>query len=458
MKTRMMYLPISLLISVAFLLASCSPAVQTPTPANIPQEITTSVPTVVPTIAPTLAPTALPHINLTFWYEWDQANNPQAYAWSQDIVAAYETSHPNVTVDAVAIPDQEYDIKFQTAVASGTTPDGFMARPGSWFQPYVTDGIAQPLDTYLSVDGWGDSFLQSAMDVCTYGGSVYCLPGGIRSVQIWYNVDLFTNNNLKVPTTWAELDDVITALKAKGITPFALGNKEAWEAPLIYEFLLIRNGGYQNFLDAASRDGKAKFNDPPFVDAATKLQAMSTNGDFPKGVNGLAFGDMLTQFFSGKAAMAVFLNVMPGIASGSAPKGFNLDYFNFPSMGGDTTGLVSSIGGAWAISAKSKNKDQMADFLRFWTSRENMSTLSQEAGWVMSVKNTISQANTDPMTWRIYSDINNASVLIPFLNYALLPDTSAAVFQSIQGIMDGTAAPQAAMDAWEAAALKEYSK
>jgi len=454
MKTRMLYLPISVLILVAFLLSSCAPAAQTPTPVNIPP----AAPTAVATVAPTVAPTALPKITLTFWYEWDQKNNPQAYAWSQDIVAAYETSHPNVTVNAVAIPDQEYDAKFQTAVASGTTPDGFMARPGSWFQPYVNEGIAIPLDPYLSVGGWGDSFLKSAMDVCTYSGKTYCLPGGIRSVQIWYNVNLFTQNNLAVPTTWAELDSVATALKAKGITPFALGNQEAWEAPLIYEYLLIRNGGYQNYLDAASRDGKAKFNDPVFVDAATKLQAMSTQGYFPKGVNGLAFGDMLTQFFSGKAAMAVFLNVMPGIASGSAPKGFKLDYFNFPSTGGDATGLVSSIGGAWAISAKSKNQDQMADFLRFWTSQQNMSTLSQEAGWVMSVKNTISQANTDPMTWRIYSDINNASVLIPFLNYALLPDTSAAVFQSIQQIMDGSAAPQAAMDAWEAAAVKEYSK
>ena len=211
-------------------------------------------------------------------------------------------------------------------------------------------------------------------------------------------------------------------------------------------------------MGASARDGTDKFNDQVFVDAATKLADMSAKGDFPKGVNGLAFSDMTTQFFNGSAAMTVFLNVMPGIASGAAPKGFDMGYFNFPSLGGDTTGLVASIGGAWAISAKSKNQAQMADFLQYWTSTENMSKLSKDAGWIMSVKGTINQADADPMTWSFYTDITNASVIIPFLDYALKPDTASAVFESIQQILDGSATPKAAMDKWEAAAAADYGK
>lgn len=450
MKKHNYYAQAICLALVGLIFISCTPAVATTPEAVKPTEEPT-------TVVATAAPTAEPEITLEFWHEWDETNNPEAYAWTQEVIAAYEALHPNVTVNAVAIPDQEYNTKFQTAVASGTEPDGFMVRPGSWFGSYVDEGIAVPLDNYMT-DGWGDTFLPSAMDVCTYEGSVYCIPGGIRSVQVWYNKTIFEENNIAIPTTWEELQTAADTLKEKGITPFALGNMEGWEVPLIYEYLLIRSGGYQSFVDASARNGDAKFNDSVFVEAATKLAEMSANGDFPQGVNGLAFPDMLSQFFDGKSAMAVFLNVMPGIASSAAPAGFDMGYFNFPTMGGDSTGLVGSIGGAWGISAKSENQEQMADFLKFWTSKENMTKLSKDAGWVMPVKDTIVEADADPMTWSFYSDINNASVIIPFLDYALKADTASAVFESLQQILDGSADPQTAMDNWEAAAATEYGK
>jgi raffinose/stachyose/melibiose transport system substrate-binding protein len=465
MKTRKLYITTIVLVLVGLLFTSCAPATPAPTevvePTTAPVEVAepTAEPVVEVTeaVEPTVAPTEAQPITLEFWYEWDETNNPDAYKWSQDIVAAYQAANPNVTVNAVAIPDQEYNTKFQTAVASGTPPDGFMVRPGSWFKAYVDEGIAVPLDSYLA-EGWGDTFVTSAMDVCTYDDSVYCIPGGIRSVQVWYNKTIFADNNLEIPTTWEELQTVADALIAKGITPFALGDKEGWEAPLIYEYLLIRTGGYQSFVDAIARNGKAKFNDPAFVEAATKLSEMSAAGYFPEGVNGLGFSDMTAQFFDGSTAMTVFLNVMPGIASGAAPEGFDMGFFNFPSMGGDTTGLVGSIGGAWAISAKSENQAQMADFLKFWTSKENMTTLSKAAGWVMPVKDTINEADADPMLWSFYTDINNASVIIPFFDYALKADTAAAVFESLQQILDGSIDPQAAMDNWETTAATEYGK
>jgi raffinose/stachyose/melibiose transport system substrate-binding protein len=451
--------PIALLVVLVMVLGACASSTPTATVAPQPTATAPAVATTAPTAAPTQAPTSNQPITLNFMYEWDQVNNPQAFAWSQDIVAAFETSHPGITVNATAYTDQEYDTKFQTALGSNTAPDGFMVRPGGWLQTYVNEGVVIPLNDYLSQEGWGDSFLGSALSVCNYGGKIYCLPGGIRSVQIWYNKALFAKYNLTPPTTWDEMTTVANTLKSNGIIPFALGNKEQWEAPLIYEFLLTRSGGYDEYVKAASRDGSAKFSDPVFVQAGQKLADMEKAGWFPQGANGLAFGDMLTQFFSGKAAMAVFLDVMPGIASGSAPKGFQLDYFNFPSLSGTPdTGLVSSIGGAWAISASSKHQAEMAEFLRFWTSQQNMTTLSTEAGWVMSVKDTMNIAAADPLTQRIYNDINSASYMIPFLNYGLETDTSTAAFSGIAQILDGTLDPQTAMNQWEAAAVKEYGK
>jgi hypothetical protein len=76
----------------------------------------------------------------------------------------------------------------------------------------------------------------------------------------------------------------------------------------------------------------------------------------------------------------------------------------------------------------------------------------------MSVKDTVVEETASEMLWGFYTEINSADHIIPFLNYALLPDTGAAVFQSVQQLLDGSLEPQAAMDAWEAAAVEEYGQ
>jgi len=463
MRSRKIWMPVVLWLVVALALVACGgPAMEetaTPEPPAEEAAATEPAPAAEPTEAVEPEPEVEP-IELEFWFEWDETNNPEAYAWSQQVVAAFEESHAGITVNALAIPDQQYDTKFQTAVAGGTAPDGFMVRPGGWSKVYVDEGIIMPLDSYLDEGGWGDTFIESALSVCEYDGQVYCLPGGIRTVQVWYNQALFTELGIEPPTTWEELEAVAQTLQDNGVIPFALGNKEAWEAPLIYEYLLIRMGGYDAFESAAARSG-SKFSDPAFVDAAQKLVEMQEAGWFPEGANGIEFGEMLGQFFNGDAGMAVFLNVMPGIAGGMAPEDFELAFFEFPTLSDDpvvATGMVGSIGGAWAISASSEHPDEMAEFLRFWTSTENMAQLSTDAGWTMSVKDTISEETASELLWGFYTEITNADHIIPFLNYALLPDSSAAVFESIQQLLDGSLEPQAAMDAWEAAAVEEYGQ
>jgi raffinose/stachyose/melibiose transport system substrate-binding protein len=397
-------------------------------------------------------------VEVTFWHEWDETNNPEAFAWAAKVVDAFQSAHPNVRINATAIPDQQYDTKFQTAIAGGTAPDGFMVRPGGWFKVYVDEGVVIPLDSYLDQGGWRQSFIESALSVGTYDGKTYCLPGGIRTVQVWYDKALFRRLGLTVPKTSQDLRVVAQALKGAGVIPFALGNKEAWEAPLIYEYLLIRNGGYPAFQNAVARRG-ARFNDPVFVKAGQMLADMNAAGWLPAGANGVDFGGMLGQFFGGQAAMAVFLNVMPGIATNAAPAGFELSYFEFPTILDDArinSGMVGSIGGAWAVSASSKHQKEIVEFLRFWTSKDNMARLSTEAGWTMSVKDTVSKATASELLWGFYTEIQNADHIIPFLNYALLPGTAEAIFQGLQQLLDGSKTSQQVMDGWEAAAAADY--
>ena len=48
-----------------------------------------------------------------------------------------------------------------------------------------------------------------------------------RANVLWYNKTVFADNNLEPPTTFDEFFAVADTLKAAGITPLALGDKES---------------------------------------------------------------------------------------------------------------------------------------------------------------------------------------------------------------------------------------
>ena len=43
---------------------------------------------------------------------------------------------------------------------------------------------------------------------------------------VWYNIDIFEENDLEIPQTWDEFVQVCESLKAKGIVPLGLHGKD----------------------------------------------------------------------------------------------------------------------------------------------------------------------------------------------------------------------------------------
>jgi raffinose/stachyose/melibiose transport system substrate-binding protein len=79
-------------------------------------------------------------------------------------------------------------------------------------------------------------------------------------------------NITQPPTTWTELLEDVEILKAAGITPIALGEKDTWTGMHIWSYLATRICGKDGFLAAANRTGA--FTDACFVEAGTKLQEL----------------------------------------------------------------------------------------------------------------------------------------------------------------------------------------
>ncbi len=196
--SKRMRIVLCILLSVVF--ASCAPGAA-PTPVPAPP---TAVPAAVPTAEqePTVAPTAAEKVTLTLW----------AYEGYQDylpvLIEAFEAKYPNIHVELTNIPEEQYGVKVETAVAAGTPPDLGFTGDRRWFK----QGLFLPLDDSIAKAGidlstWnagiiGQGDLQNAEEACRYDGKTYCLGSYTGAVMLFYNKDMFDAAGIAYPKPW----------------------------------------------------------------------------------------------------------------------------------------------------------------------------------------------------------------------------------------------------------------
>ena len=102
---------------------------------------------------------------------------------------AFETEHPNINLEITLIPEDQYVVKIDTALAAGSPPDiGFLYE-----QRWVETGKILPLgETIAAHDIDTADFNQAVMEGwCLAEGQVYCLGSYIGATVLLYNKALF---------------------------------------------------------------------------------------------------------------------------------------------------------------------------------------------------------------------------------------------------------------------------
>ncbi|SMQ75699.1 carbohydrate ABC transporter substrate-binding protein, CUT1 family [Devosia lucknowensis] len=388
---------------------------------------------------------------LSFWH---------AYAGQQDKVefidfalAEFAKAHPDITLDVVASEQSAYKTKLNTAMASGNPPDVFYTLPGGFLGAFVDGGQMYALDDDLAKDGWGDSFLESALAQTTIDGHVYAAPVDVDSVVFWYDKGLFEEMGWTVPTTWDELMALAEESKSAGIIPFALGNKDSWPATFWFQYLEMRLKGSGVVSAFVNGDADATL-------GAEATQAFQIAADvaakdyFPIGFNGLSDQEANMLFLNSQAAMMLNGTWQIG-ASADAPEGFDLGYFAFPSVpdgAGDQSDVLAGVAAAFGISEKAENKEDAVTLVRFLTSPEVMNKYVELRKTMVTVKGATTEEAAGPVLYGIANDLMTAAGhLDPFYDTAMPPAATNTYYTSLQGVLDGSVAPADAAQQLEAA-------
>jgi raffinose/stachyose/melibiose transport system substrate-binding protein len=188
---------------------------------------------------------------------------------------------------------------------------------------------------------------------------------------VYYNKQIFADAGFPAfPKTWAELEDAIAKIKANGVTPIALGNKEQWVAEsCILSALGDRFTGTDWFTSINAKSG-AKFTDPDFVNSLAALQGLAKSGAFNSDLNSINNDQQKTLYFNGKAAMFMEGSWAIG-AVAAAPKEIadNTEVAVLPSVEGGKGNALATSGGAGSgyavgINGYADKKDAIAKVLK----------------------------------------------------------------------------------------------
>ncbi|WP_138494702.1 extracellular solute-binding protein [Paenibacillus pinistramenti] len=290
-----------------------------------------------------------------------------SYKTLHDLVDSYMKEHPNVKIELDTLNTDQQKLKLKTQAASKEVPDITIVNPAAQMQPFVDAGLLAPLNDMLDQNGLKDTYQAGLLDNYTFDGNVYAVPDGNNIEVVYYNKDLFQQAGIsQVPTTFDELLADVKALKAKGITPIAIGEKDTWTGSFLFMNILLRTNGGPGFLKDVV-DGKRTFEDPAFVEAVDRFQDLVQAGAFPEGATSIDANAGGNLFKTGQAAMFIIGTWETG-AIDSSSVGSQVGAFRFPTVDGkgDLNEFMLAPGSAFAVSANSEHLQETKDFLNYF--------------------------------------------------------------------------------------------
>ncbi|MFI8081913.1 ABC transporter substrate-binding protein [Kitasatospora sp. NPDC086009] len=291
-----------------------------------------------------------------------------------------ETFNRTSKVKAVldTVPGADYQQKLQTVINTSRAPDVFFNWGGGSIQPFVKAGLLLPLDGFITADpGLKDNFLPSVFDSAVVDGKPYGVPmRGTQPVLLFHNKKVLADAGLTPPTTWDDLLATSKALKARGVTPIALGGGDRWPTLMWFEYLYDRIGGPGLFQRALGGDREAWAGEDSRK-ALAALQQLVDAGAFGSNADSVKFtdGGSPALVAKGKAAFELMGSWYYSTQQDANPDfaASGLGYTGFPAVSGgkgDPAAVVGNTNNFYSVLKKTKHPEAVAAFLKLMYSDE----------------------------------------------------------------------------------------
>jgi raffinose/stachyose/melibiose transport system substrate-binding protein len=188
-------------------------------------------------------------VQLDFWTGFSAAPEKPVL---DEIVADFNASHPGIVATHTGFENTPYETTLKTSFAGGNPADIVELNGGSNTFQYAEAGGLLDLSDFVA--GRKALILPRLEFWSTLGGKQYGVPLGLSVGNLsWYNKDMFVAQGIDPETirTWDCMRAAAMKFKGAGIAPIAFGNSEGWTGNHLFNHLILRLKGPDNYVALA---------------------------------------------------------------------------------------------------------------------------------------------------------------------------------------------------------------
>jgi multiple sugar transport system substrate-binding protein len=441
----------SFLVLMAMVLSACAQTA-TPAPAEPLKETVVVEKEVVVTqeveklITPTPAPTG--PVTIQFWHTYNV--DVETSFLEETLIPEFEATHPDINVEQVQVPYDQFRRKLLTAMAGGTAPDLIRADI-IWVPEFADMGALAPLDEVMPDFGdYQDAVFAGPLSTNFLNGHYYGLPLDTNTRVLVYNQDMFDAAGITAPpATMEEFLAACEKIKALGSGKycFADGGTYAWAVnPWIWSF-----GG--------------DVTDPEITKAAGYLDGTGSKAAYE------FLKNLVDQDYMHPGILGGGVDAWGGFANDEIamllegpwfPPSFGSQFpdkqYGLALMPAGEGGSISVVGGEDIVMfQQSQHKEAAAEFIRFLLSEEIQVKLASVGQMpVLESANETSDIKEHPFFGVFLEQLQTAKARTPHQNWNKIEETysqAGGVFlageqsfeEALGGaatIIDGLLAPQ----------------
>jgi raffinose/stachyose/melibiose transport system substrate-binding protein len=368
---------------------------------------------------------------INFW-SW-RTEDVDAY---EDLFKIFEAQNPDIDVVHTAHRNTEYNTILAAALNGGSGPDAFMARSYGGFEAFAQSGYMQALDDLMpELKNFNDANRRGCTSVTD--GKIYGVPMASQTCLIFYNTAIYSRLGLKIPVTWDEFKANLEAIKKAGITPIAIGGKDAWVFETALGNIAPNFYGANDFYNKV-RAGQTSFQDPAFVGAIAKLDELKPY--MPDMLLGVSYDDSRALFINEQAAHFLGGSYEAAYFTAQNPS-LKYDIFLPPvAKAGDTSYVSVYADGSYAMNVATPKKDAALKLLKFFAGRETGEMHVKAIQWVTAVPGV--DTSFDPFITKVldFQKNNTPHIFVVGFRYGQ-PTGSAEVQSALQGMYGGQLTP-----------------
>ena len=331
-------------------------------------------------------------VTVNFFHRWP--NEPKN-SYINSLIDEFEAANPDIDIVSDCVLNDSYKEKIRVLVSTDALPDVFFSWSCVFGENLTRSGRVLALDDVMARDSeWSSQIVEGQWAPFNYNGKQYGAPWSMDGKAFFYNVDVFNELGIEIPTTLNELYAVCEKLKENGYDePISAGFSAPW-AVSHYLGTICQRVVDPEVL-AKDYTGGGDFSDPAYIEALNIFKKLgeymtsdpcSVDHEFARNA-----------FIMGVSPMCYMqLAEMKYMRDDEE---LNYAFFNFPAVedGKGDPGQLTGAPEGMMISATAKPEVQEAaiKFMEFVISKEGGHRMIAECGEISCVKGAWDETNCD---------------------------------------------------------------